>query len=176
MKVIWRNAACVWEHEVSGSECESPPQQHLSLCLGSCHSSIDKNGSGVCNLPTLARSVSTRSKRQQGEGYVKGDNVRGQWWNPLPFNNWWITENSWTDLWTSLSTLKPQEKLDFGLRKEVDGMGVPDIKYGDSVCYIQHADTGLWLTYQSVDAKCARMGGVQRKVSGSSTWLVDDLF
>lgn len=69
----------------------------------------------------------------------------------------------------SLSTLKPQEKLDFGLRKEVDGMGVPDIKYGDSVCYIQHVDTGLWLTYQSVDAKCARMGGVQRKVSGSST-------
>lgn len=43
-------------------------------------------------------------------------------------------------------------------------MGVPDIKYGDSVCYIQHVDTCLWLTYQTVDAKCARMGGVQRKV------------
>ena len=43
-------------------------------------------------------------------------------------------------------------------------MGVPDIKYGDSVCYIQHVDTSLWLTYQTVDAKCARMGGVQRKV------------
>lgn len=43
-------------------------------------------------------------------------------------------------------------------------MGAPDIKYGDSVCYIQHVDTSLWLTYQTVDAKCARMGGVQRKV------------
>ena len=43
-------------------------------------------------------------------------------------------------------------------------MGVPDIKYGDSLCYIQHVDTFLWLTYQAVDAKCARMGGVQRKV------------
>lgn len=43
-------------------------------------------------------------------------------------------------------------------------MGVPEIKYGDSVCYIQHVDTCLWLTYQSVDAKCARMGGIQRKV------------
>lgn len=50
-------------------------------------------------------------------------------------------------------------------------MGVPDIKYGDSVCYIQHVDTGLWLTYQSVDAKCARMGGVQRKVSGPAADL-----
>lgn len=43
-------------------------------------------------------------------------------------------------------------------------MGVPDIKYGDSVCYVQHVDTCLWLTYQTIDAKCARMGGVQRKV------------
>lgn len=61
-----------------------------------------------------------------------------------------------------LSLLK--EKLDAGVKKEVDGMGVPDIKYGDSVCYIQHVATCLWLTYQTVDAKCARMGGVQRKV------------
>lgn len=53
-------------------------------------------------------------------------------------------------------------------------MGVPDIKYGDSVCYIQHVDTGLWLTYQSVDAKCARMGGVQRKVSPSLSLVSTD--
>lgn len=57
-----------------------------------------------------------------------------------------------------------QEKLDLGFKKEVDGMGVAEIKYGDSVCYIQHVDTCLWLTYQAVDAKCARMGGIQRKV------------
>eukprot|EP00063_Salmo_salar_P065421 XP_014040256.1 PREDICTED: ryanodine receptor 2-like [Salmo salar] len=57
-----------------------------------------------------------------------------------------------------------KEKLDLGPKKEVDGMGAPDIKYGDSVCYIQHVDTCLWLTYQAMDAKCARMGGVQRKV------------
>lgn len=43
-------------------------------------------------------------------------------------------------------------------------MGTPDIKYGDSVCYIQHVDTGLWLTYQTADAKSARIGDVQRKV------------
>ncbi|XP_052468031.1 ryanodine receptor 2 isoform X4 [Carassius gibelio] len=67
-----------------------------------------------------------------------------------------------------------KEKLDFGLRKEVDGMGVPDIKYGDSVCFIQHVDTGLWLTYQSVDAKCARMGGVQRKAIMHHEGHMDD--
>ncbi|XP_047673441.1 ryanodine receptor 2 isoform X6 [Tachysurus fulvidraco] len=67
-----------------------------------------------------------------------------------------------------------KEKLDFGQRKEVDGMGVPDIKYGDSVCYIQHVDTGLWLTYQSVDAKCARMGGVQRKAIMHHEGHMDD--
>ncbi|KAG1945378.1 ryanodine receptor [Pimephales promelas] len=67
-----------------------------------------------------------------------------------------------------------KEKLDFGLRKEVDGMGVPDIKYGDSVCYIQHVDAGLWLTYQSVDAKCARMGGVQRKAIMHHEGHMDD--
>ncbi|NWU60664.1 RYR2 protein, partial [Pterocles burchelli] len=57
-----------------------------------------------------------------------------------------------------------KEKLDVGTRKEVDGMGAPEIKYGDSICFIQHVDTGLWLTYQSADAKSVRMGSVQRKV------------
>uniref|UniRef100_A0A672FC04 MIR domain-containing protein n=1 Tax=Salarias fasciatus TaxID=181472 RepID=A0A672FC04_SALFA len=67
-----------------------------------------------------------------------------------------------------------KEKLDPGARKEVDGMGAPDIKYGDSVCYIQHVDTCLWLTYQTVDAKCARMGGVQRKAIMHHEGHMDD--
>uniref|UniRef100_A0A7N6A8U4 Ryanodine receptor 2 n=1 Tax=Anabas testudineus TaxID=64144 RepID=A0A7N6A8U4_ANATE len=67
-----------------------------------------------------------------------------------------------------------KEKLDPGLKKEVDGMGVPDIKYGDSVCYIQHVDTCLWLTYQTVNAKCARMGGVQRKAIMHHEGHMDD--
>lgn len=54
--------------------------------------------------------------------------------------------------------------MDAGVRKEVDGMGTSEIKYGDSVCYIQHVNTGLWLTYQSVDVKSVRMGAIQRKV------------
>ncbi|KAK6293919.1 hypothetical protein J4Q44_G00362450 [Coregonus suidteri] len=67
-----------------------------------------------------------------------------------------------------------KEKLDLGPKREVDGMGVPDIKYGDSVCYIQHVATCLWLTYQAMDAKCARMGGVQRKAIMHHEGHMDD--
>nr|XP_023405078.1 ryanodine receptor 2-like [Loxodonta africana] len=65
---------------------------------------------------------------------------------------------------TAFTFRSSKEKLDVGIRKEVDGMGTSEIKYGDSVCYIQHVDTGLWLTYQSVDVKSVRMGSIQRKV------------
>ncbi|XP_028331499.1 ryanodine receptor 2 isoform X4 [Gouania willdenowi] len=67
-----------------------------------------------------------------------------------------------------------KEKLDPVVKKEVDGMGAPDIKYGDSVCYIQHVNSCLWLTYQTVDAKCARMGGVQRKAIMHHEGHMDD--
>lgn len=30
---------------------------------------------------------------------------------------------------------------------------MPEIKYGDSVCLVQHVDSGLWLTYQTSDTK-----------------------
>lgn len=65
---------------------------------------------------------------------------------------------------TAFTFRSSKEKLDVGVRKEVDGMGTSEIKYGDSVCYIQHINTGLWLTYQSVDVKSVRMGSIQRKV------------
>ncbi|NXO78085.1 RYR2 protein, partial [Sitta europaea] len=67
-----------------------------------------------------------------------------------------------------------KEKLDIGTRKEVDGMGAPEIKYGDSICFIQHADTGLWLTYQSADAKSVRMGSLQRKAIMHHEGHMDD--
>ncbi|XP_065586025.1 ryanodine receptor 2 isoform X3 [Cyrtonyx montezumae] len=67
-----------------------------------------------------------------------------------------------------------KEKLDVGTRKEVDGMGTPEIKYGDSICFIQHVDTGLWLSYQSADAKSVRMGSVQRKAIMHHEGHMDD--
>ncbi|XP_062344990.1 ryanodine receptor 2 [Cinclus cinclus] len=67
-----------------------------------------------------------------------------------------------------------KEKLDIGTRKEVDGMGAPEIKYGDSICFIQHVDTALWLTYQSADAKSVRMGSLQRKAIMHHEGHMDD--
>lgn len=43
-------------------------------------------------------------------------------------------------------------------------MGVPEIKYGDSVCFVQHVASALWLTYKAQDAKSARLGPLKRKV------------
>nr|XP_045007932.1 ryanodine receptor 2 isoform X5 [Jaculus jaculus] len=74
----------------------------------------------------------------------------------------------------SVSSERYLEKLDVGMRKEVDGMGTSEIKYGDSVCYIQHVDTGLWLTYQSVDVKSVRMGSIQRKAIMHHEGHMDD--
>lgn len=45
-------------------------------------------------------------------------------------------------------------------------MGVAEIKYGDSICFIMHVATGLWLSYQAPDVKSARLGPLKRRVSG----------
>ncbi|XP_060047921.1 ryanodine receptor 2 isoform X1 [Erinaceus europaeus] len=75
---------------------------------------------------------------------------------------------------TAFAFRSSKEKLDVGIRKEVDGMGTSEIKYGDSVCYIQHVNTGLWLTYQSVDVKSVRMGSIQRKAIMHHEGHMDD--
>ncbi|EPQ17120.1 Ryanodine receptor 2 [Myotis brandtii] len=75
---------------------------------------------------------------------------------------------------TAFTFRSSKEKLDAGVRKEVDGMGTSEIKYGDSVCYIQHVNTGLWLTYQAVDVKSVRMGAIQRKAIMHHEGHMDD--
>lgn len=57
-----------------------------------------------------------------------------------------------------------QEKVDSGPKRDIDGMGVAEIKYGDSVCFIMHVATGLWLSYQAPDAKSSRLGPLKRRV------------
>jgi len=59
---------------------------------------------------------------------------------------------------------KPQEKIEVIQKRDVEGMGTPEIKYGESMCFVQHVSTGLWLTYAAVDAKSARLGPLKRKV------------
>ncbi|TNN69664.1 Ryanodine receptor 2 [Liparis tanakae] len=64
---------------------------------------------------------------------------------------------------TSFCFRSSKEKLDTGTKTHIDGMGIPEIKYGDSICYVQHVESGLWLTYQAFDAQSTRMGWAQRK-------------
>uniref|UniRef100_A0A665VDB3 Ryanodine receptor 2b (cardiac) n=1 Tax=Echeneis naucrates TaxID=173247 RepID=A0A665VDB3_ECHNA len=65
-------------------------------------------------------------------------------------------------------------KQDTGPKTVVEGMGIPEIKYGDSVCYVQHVDSGLWLTYQATDAKSSRMGAAQKKAILHGEGHMDD--
>lgn len=54
--------------------------------------------------------------------------------------------------------------MDSGPKRDIDGMGVAEIKYGDSVCFIMHVASGLWLSYQAPDAKSSRLGPLKRRV------------
>lgn len=54
-------------------------------------------------------------------------------------------------------------------KRDVEGMGTPEIKYGESMCFVQHVASGLWLTYAAVDAKSARLGPLKRKVKQNYT-------
>ncbi|XP_068597641.1 ryanodine receptor 2-like [Brachionichthys hirsutus] len=67
-----------------------------------------------------------------------------------------------------------KEKLDSGTKATIDGMGIPEIKYGDSICYVQHVASGLWLTYQALDGKHAHVGVAQRKAILHSEGHMDD--
>lgn len=65
-----------------------------------------------------------------------------------------------------------QEKVDSGLKRDIDGMGMAEIKYGDSVCFLMHVVTGLWLSYQAPDAKSSRLGPLKRRVRNYSGFHV----
>uniref|UniRef100_A0A7N6ATK7 Ryanodine receptor 3 n=1 Tax=Anabas testudineus TaxID=64144 RepID=A0A7N6ATK7_ANATE len=69
---------------------------------------------------------------------------------------------------------KVSEKVDSGPKRDIDGMGAPEIKYGDSVCFIMHVATGLWLSYQSPDAKSSRLGPLKRRACLHSEGHMDD--
>lgn len=49
-------------------------------------------------------------------------------------------------------------------KRDVEGMGAPEIKYGESMCFVQHVDSSLWVTYAAADAKALRLGLLKRRV------------
>ncbi|KAM8832096.1 ryanodine receptor 3 isoform 2-T2 [Spinachia spinachia] len=67
-----------------------------------------------------------------------------------------------------------KEKGDSGPKRDIDGMGVPEIKYGDSVCFVMHVATGLWLSYLAPDAKSSRLGPLKRRACLHSEGHMDD--
>ncbi|XP_065696127.1 ryanodine receptor 3 isoform X9 [Patagioenas fasciata] len=67
-----------------------------------------------------------------------------------------------------------KEKQDSNVKRDIEGMGVPEIKYGDSVCFVQHVASALWLTYKAQDAKSARLGPLKRKVILHQEGHMDD--
>uniref|UniRef100_W5KMZ7 Ryanodine receptor 1 n=1 Tax=Astyanax mexicanus TaxID=7994 RepID=W5KMZ7_ASTMX len=67
-----------------------------------------------------------------------------------------------------------KEKTEVTQKRDVEGMGTPEIKYGESMCFVQHVATSLWLTYASVDAKSARLGPLKRKAILHQEGHMDD--
>ncbi|XP_064408728.1 ryanodine receptor 1 isoform X5 [Latimeria chalumnae] len=67
-----------------------------------------------------------------------------------------------------------KEKLDVAPKRDVEGMGIPEIKYGESMCFVQHVKSGLWLTYAAPDAKAARLGPLKRKAILHQEGHMDD--
>ncbi|XP_073784038.1 ryanodine receptor 3-like isoform X2 [Danio rerio] len=67
-----------------------------------------------------------------------------------------------------------KEKLECSPKRDIEGMGVAEIKYGDSLCFVMHVATGLWLSYQALDVKSARLGPVKRRACLHSEGHMDD--
>ncbi|XP_040054763.2 ryanodine receptor 3 isoform X15 [Gasterosteus aculeatus] len=67
-----------------------------------------------------------------------------------------------------------KEKLEQSPKRDIDGMGAAEIKYGDSLCFITHVATGLWLSYQAPDVKSARLGPLKRRACLHSEGHMDD--
>ncbi|XP_072301866.1 ryanodine receptor 3 isoform X3 [Eucyclogobius newberryi] len=67
-----------------------------------------------------------------------------------------------------------KEKGDMGSKRDIDGMGAPEIKYGDSMCFVMHVATGLWLSYLAPDAKASRLGPLKRRACLQPEGHMDD--
>ncbi|XP_057715466.1 ryanodine receptor 3-like isoform X1 [Corythoichthys intestinalis] len=67
-----------------------------------------------------------------------------------------------------------KEKLEQIAKRDTEGMGVAEIKYGDSLSFIMHVATGLWLSYQAPDVKSARLGPLKRRACLHSEGHMDD--
>uniref|UniRef100_H0VTW5 Ryanodine receptor 1 n=1 Tax=Cavia porcellus TaxID=10141 RepID=H0VTW5_CAVPO len=75
---------------------------------------------------------------------------------------------------TSFCFRVSKEKLDMAPKRDVEGMGPPEIKYGESLCFVQHMASGLWLTYAAPDPKALRLGVLKKKAMLHQEGHMDD--
>ncbi|CAN7983255.1 unnamed protein product, partial [Ixodes pacificus] len=47
--------------------------------------------------------------------------------------------------------------------KEEEVLGSPLVKYGDTTVFLQHLETGLWLSYKTYETKKRGVGKVEEK-------------
>ncbi|XP_062863974.1 ryanodine receptor 3 [Trichomycterus rosablanca] len=69
-----------------------------------------------------------------------------------------------------------KEKLESSPKRDIEGMGVGEIKYGDSLCFVMHMATSLWLSYQALDVKSTRLGPLKRQACLHAEGHMDDGF
>ncbi|XP_041123116.1 ryanodine receptor 3 isoform X8 [Polyodon spathula] len=75
---------------------------------------------------------------------------------------------------TSFCFRASKEKLESSPKRDIEGMGMAEIKYGDSICFLMHVDSGLWVSYQAPDAKSARLGPLKRRAILHQEGHMDD--
>ncbi|KAM4879798.1 LOW QUALITY PROTEIN: ryanodine receptor 1 [Sylvia borin] len=67
-----------------------------------------------------------------------------------------------------------KEKLETTPKRDIEGMGPPEIKYGESLGFLQHSNSGLWVTYAAPDPKALRLGLLKRKAILHQEGHMDD--
>ncbi|MGH0160505.1 UNVERIFIED_CONTAM: hypothetical protein FKN15_070923, partial [Acipenser sinensis] len=75
---------------------------------------------------------------------------------------------------TSFCFRASKEKLESSPKRDIEGMGMAEIKYGDSICFLMHVDSGLWVSYQAPDAKSSRLGPLKRRAILHQEGHMDD--
>ncbi|XP_062863941.1 ryanodine receptor 2 [Trichomycterus rosablanca] len=96
------------------------------------------------------------SHTRWGEPFRLYHVTTGKYLGLTPDRGLGLVERAQADVKSTAFCLRPSKDSGHELTNSVhkkEGMGTPDVKYGDSICLVQHVDTGLWLTYQTSDSR-----------------------
>lgn len=74
-----------------------------------------------------------------------------------------VHRNEATEELTTFLLLMTKDEKKQSEGREDEGMGKADIKYGDSMTFIQHSASGLWLSYMTYETKKRGIGRVEEK-------------